>query len=82
VVRPPQRAEDRRRDRAGDAPDQLGRCSFGRDVQGPVRRVHQDGHPVNPPQMPTSAAPVELRATSRRPAIGRPIAVPSARGGA
>jgi hypothetical protein len=28
------RAEDRRRDCGGDAPDQLGHCSFGPDVQG------------------------------------------------
>jgi hypothetical protein len=44
----------------GDALDQLGRCGFARDVQGPMHRVHQDGRPVDPPRMPTSAAPVEL----------------------
>jgi hypothetical protein len=78
----PPLAEDRRHHYGEDAPNQLGRCSFGRNVQGPVRRAHQDGHPVNPPRMSTSAAPVELRAASHRPAINRPIGVPSAGRGA
>jgi hypothetical protein len=47
-----------------------------------VRWVHQDGHPVDPPLMPASATPVELQAASRRSAIGRPIAIPRAGGGA
>jgi hypothetical protein len=63
-------------------PDQLGHCNFGRDVQGPVRRVHQDGPPVDPPRMLASTAPVELQAASRRSAIDRPIAIPSTGGGA
>jgi hypothetical protein len=47
-----------------------------------VRRVHQDGHQVNPPRMPAFAAPVELRAASRQSAIGQPITIPGAGGGA
>jgi hypothetical protein len=47
-----------------------------------MHRVHQDGHPVDPPRMPTSAAPMELRAASRQSAIGRPIAIPRVGGGA
>jgi hypothetical protein len=61
---------------------QLGCCDFGRDVQGPVHRVHQDEHPIDPPRMPASAVPVELQAASRRSAIGRPIVVLRAGGGA
>jgi hypothetical protein len=71
----PPRVEDRRRHRGGDAPDQLGCCSFGRDVLGPMHRVYQDGHPIDPPRMPAFAAPVELQAASHRSAIGRPIAI-------
>jgi hypothetical protein len=50
--------------------------------RGSVHWVHQDWDLVNPPGMPASAALVELRAASRRSAIGRPIAVPDAGGGA
>jgi hypothetical protein len=74
--------EDRRRHSGGHAPDQLGCCGFGHEVQGPVHWVHQDGHPVDPPRKSASATPVELRAASRRSAIGRLIAVLCAGGGA
>jgi hypothetical protein len=76
----PPREEDRRSHRGGHAPDQLGCRNFGRDVQGHVHWVHQDGHPVDPPRMPAYAAPEELRAASRRSAIGRLVAVPRTRG--